>query len=114
MYIALTSWRTTPGYPMFGIGLSPKNKDAGIGDLAGKKLGLSKSTIMEFLADKMEEKLGVGSYHFERIEIKKLPIRLQMLMTDQIDAALLPEPLLSLAKFKGAGRLSRRTISISP
>ncbi|WP_319467627.1 ABC transporter substrate-binding protein [uncultured Pseudodesulfovibrio sp.] len=105
MYIAMTSWRTTPGYPMFGIGLSPKNKDAGIGDLAGKKLGLSKSTIMEFLADKMEEKLGVGSYHFERIEIKKLPIRLQMLMTDQIDAALLPEPLLSLAKFKGGGAL---------
>ena len=31
MRIALTSWRTTPGYPMFGIALSPANKDRDLG-----------------------------------------------------------------------------------
>ena len=106
MYIALTSWRTTPGYPMFGIALSPANKDRGIADMKGRKLGLSKSTVMEYLADKMEDSLGVNRGHFSQVEIKKMPIRLQMLMTDQIDAALLPEPLLSLAKLKGGGVLA--------
>jgi len=106
MYIALTSWRTVPGYPMFGIALSPANKDRDLGDMKGRKLGLSRSTVMEFLADKMEDQLGVNSGHFSRVEIKKIPIRLQMLMTDQIDAALLPEPLLSLAKLKGGGVLA--------
>ncbi len=106
MYIALTSWRTTPGCPMFGIGLAPKWKDMSLANLEGRTLGLSKSTVMEFLADKMEQKLGVGRHHFERVEIKKLPIRLQMLMTDQIDTALLPEPLLSLAKLKDGGMLA--------
>nr|WP_321514038.1 ABC transporter substrate-binding protein [uncultured Pseudodesulfovibrio sp.] len=106
MRIALTSWRTTPDYPMFGIALSPANKDRDLGDMKGRTLGLSKSTVMEYLADKMEDALGVNRGHFSKIEIKKLPIRLQMLMTDQVDSALLPEPLLSLARLKGGGLLA--------
>ena len=35
-----------------------------------------------------------------------MPIRLQMLLTGQIDGALLPEPLLSLARLKGGGTLA--------
>lgn len=106
MYIALTSWRTVPGFPMFGIAQSPANKGRDLGDMKGRTLGLSKSTIMEFLADKIEGQLGVNSGHFSQVEIKKIPIRLQMLLTDQIDSALLPEPLLSLAKLKGGSVLA--------
>lgn len=106
MYIALTSWRTTPGFPMFGIALSPANAERSLADMKGRTLGLSKSTVMEFLADKMEDKLQVPHGYFEQIEIKKMPIRLQMLMADQIDSALLPEPLLSLAKLKGGAVLA--------
>lgn len=106
MYIALTSWRTTPGFPMFGIAQSPANKGKSLADMKGSKLGLSKSTIMEYLADMIEDDLKVGRSYFTQVEIKKMPIRLQMLMTDQIDAALLPEPLLSLAKLKGGGVLA--------
>ncbi|QJB54939.1 ABC transporter substrate-binding protein [Pseudodesulfovibrio sp. zrk46] len=105
MYVALTSWRTTPGFPMFGIAQSPAKKGAMLGAMQGASLGLSKSTIMEFLADKISDSLGIGHQYFEQIEIKKMPIRLQMLLTDQVDCALLPEPLLSLAKFKGGGVL---------
>ncbi|BCS87686.1 ABC transporter substrate-binding protein [Pseudodesulfovibrio sediminis] len=106
MRIALTSWRTTPGYPMFGIALSPACKDRDLGDMKGRKLGLSKSTIMEYLADKMEDHLKVNRGHFVPVEIKKVPIRMQMLMTDQIDSALLPEPLLTLTRLKGGGILT--------
>jgi len=106
MHIALTSWRTTPGYPMFGIGLSPANKDMTLDGMKWKKLGLSKSTIMEYLADKLEDSLKVKRGHFVQVEIKKVPIRMQMLMTDQIDSALLPEPLLTLTRLKGGGTLA--------
>jgi NitT/TauT family transport system substrate-binding protein len=106
MRIALTSWRTTPGYPMFGIALSPENKDRDLAAMKGGKLGLSKSTIMEFLADKMEDHLKVERGYFAQVEIKKMPIRLQMLLTGQIDSALLPEPLLSLARLKGGATLA--------
>lgn len=106
MYIALTSWRTYPGFPMFGIALSPANSDKTLADMKGRSFGLSRATIMEFLADKMEAALGVSQGYFKRVEIKKVPIRFQMLMTDQIDSALLPEPLLSLNKFKGGSVLA--------
>jgi len=106
MYIALTSWRTSPGHPMFGIALSPALSGATLEEMQGRKLGLSKSTIMEFLADKMERNLGVQSGYFSRVEVKKMPIRFQMLMSDQLDMALLPEPLLSLARLQGGGVLA--------
>ena len=105
MYIAMTSWRTSPGNPMFGIGLSPASKDKSVAELKGAEFGYSKSTIMDFLADKMEPALGVNKGYFSRMEIKKMPIRFQMLMTGQIQAALLPEPLLSLCRLKGGGVL---------
>jgi len=106
MRIGMTSWRTKPGFPMFGIGLSPASRERDLGGMEGRKLGLSKSTIMEFLADKMEDHLGVSRGYFNQVEIKKMPIRMQMLMTGQIDSALLPEPLLSLTRLKGGGMLA--------
>ena len=106
MHIVVTSWRTTPGYPMFGIALSPAGRDRNLAEMKGRTLTLSKSTVMEFLADKLEDRFGVGHDYFERVEVKKLPIRLQMLLTDQMDAALLPEPLLSLARLKGGSVLT--------
>ena len=106
MYIALTSWRTSPGHPMFGIATAPAWKDMPARGMRGKKLGLSKSTIMEYLADKMEHKLGIDPKDYPRVEIKKMPIRFQMLLAGQIDMALLPEPLLSLARLKGGGVLA--------
>ncbi|WP_316899758.1 ABC transporter substrate-binding protein [Pseudodesulfovibrio indicus] len=106
MHIALTSWRTTPGYPMFGIALAPANRDRDLGGMKGGSLALSKSTVMEFLADKLEMSLGVDQGYFALTEVKKMPIRLQMLLTDQVDSALLPEPLLSLARLKGGGVLA--------
>lgn len=106
MHIALTSWRTTPGYPMFGIALSPAGRDRNLGDMKGRTLALSKSTVMEFLADKLEDRLAVKRGYFEQLEVKKMPIRLQMLLTDQVDSALLPEPLLSLARLKGGNVLA--------
>lgn len=106
MHIALTSWRTTPGYPMFGIALSPAGRDRTPADMRGRSLALSRSTIMEFLCDKLENHLGLRHGYFSQLEVKKLPIRLQMLLTDQVDAALLPEPLLSLARLKGGNVLA--------
>ncbi|MEF2231986.1 MAG: ABC transporter substrate-binding protein [Pseudodesulfovibrio sp.] len=106
MYIALTSWRTSPGHPMFGIALTPAQSGATLEEMQGRTLGLSRSTIMEFLADKMERNLGVQPGYFSRMEVKKMPIRFQMLMAGQLDMALLPEPLLSLARLQGGGVLA--------
>lgn len=105
MRIALTSYRTVPGMPMFGICTSPAQKDATLNDLKGVKIGYSKSTIMEYLLDRISGSQSIPADHFERVEVKKIPIRLQMLLGGQLGAAILPEPLLSLVSLKGGKTL---------
>jgi NitT/TauT family transport system substrate-binding protein len=103
--VSLVSYRTVPGQPMFGLALAPGRSGAALADLRGASVGYSRSTIMEFLLDKMSASHGLPEDYFNRLEIKKIPIRLQMLLSGQIDAALLPEPLLSLARLKGGATL---------
>lgn len=101
MLIATTSYSTSPGQPMFGIVSSPKESGKGLSNLEGASIAISRSTIIEFLLDKIMERNELPKGYFDRVEIKKIPIRLQMLLSDEIDLALLPEPLMSLTRHKG-------------
>ncbi|MFW5489015.1 MAG: ABC transporter substrate-binding protein [Desulfovibrio sp.] len=93
--------RSTPGQRMFGLVTSPKMKDLQPDQLKGRTVGLSTSTIIEYLLDLMEKKNIVPAGAMERVDIKKLPVRVQMLMSNKLDLALMPEPLASLGEFKG-------------
>lgn len=95
MRIATVSYATTPGKRMFAIVASPK----GAADDA--PLGYSRTTIMEFLLDLMTSDDIVSGRTFTRMEVKKIPIRMQMLMAGQLGYAILPEPLATLVESKG-------------
>lgn len=101
MRVATVSYRTALGRPMFAVTTSPGNAALSIRDLAGKSVGISATTIIEYLLDRILDAEGLPRDHFQRVEVKKVPIRLQMLATGQLDLALLPEPLASLAVFQG-------------
>ncbi|MDD2586712.1 MAG: MetQ/NlpA family ABC transporter substrate-binding protein [Syntrophomonadaceae bacterium] len=80
-------------------------KDSGIdsiSDLKGKTLGLSTNTIMEYSTDKMLAAHQLSPEDVRKIAIPELPTRLEMLQSGKIDAAILPEPLASLAVKNGA------------
>jgi NitT/TauT family transport system substrate-binding protein len=99
MKIVTVSYATTPGSRMFGVVTRPgfehpaENKSVSV--------AISQTTIIEYLLDRMTSHGQLDGLNLERIEIKKIPIRMQMLTAGQIDTALLPEPLLSLAASKG-------------
>lgn len=103
MRIATTSYSTRPGQPMFAIVASPAKKGVGLEGVEGAEMAISKSTIIEYLLDRILERKGLPYDYFKRVEIKKIPIRLQMLLSNEIDLALLPEPLVSLTRFRGGG-----------
>jgi NitT/TauT family transport system substrate-binding protein len=80
-------------------------KDSGItsvNELKGKSLGLSINTIMDYTADKMLQAGQVKADDVNKTSIPPLPTRLEMLQGGKIDAAILPEPLASLAVKNGA------------
>lgn len=106
MRVALVSYRTVPGQRMFGIAISPRRDPRTLDEMRGASVGYSSSTVIEYLLDRMLEARGLPRDQFRRIEIKKVPIRMQMLAQGQIDLALLPEPLLSLAEGQGGAVLA--------
>jgi NitT/TauT family transport system substrate-binding protein len=99
--IVTTVFHTHPDFRMFGIVTAPGAGLASPADLAGKQVAISRATIIEYLLDRLLATRGLPPDYVVKLEIKKIPIRMQMLLADQVPAALLPEPLLSLAEFKG-------------
>ena len=99
--IVTTVFHTHPGHRMFGIVASPGSGLNTLAALQGREVAISRATIIEYLLDRLLVSRGLAPDYVEKLEIKKIPIRLQMLLADQVPAALLPEPLLSLAELKG-------------
>lgn len=101
--VAATS-HTNPASRMFGLVTSPKCRAEDLAALEGLSLGTSRLAIVDFLADVLFEKHGRRADFMKRKNLAKIPVRMQMLTAGQIDAAVLPEPLLSIAE-KAGGRV---------
>ena len=59
----------------------------------GKTIGVSKNTVIEYVADKYIEK---NNKDYEIIYVPAVPVRLELLNTKELDMAVLPEPLASV------------------
>lgn len=100
--VATVAYHTDVRQRMFGVALQPGSKIERSDQLADQTIGISRSTVIEFLLDRMLIGSGVSASAVQRQDVKKIPIRMQLLLSGQMPAALLPEPLLSLAELKGA------------
>jgi NitT/TauT family transport system substrate-binding protein len=75
-------------------------KNSGISKVeqsAGKSIGISKNTIIEYLTDRIIESSNIDINLTQKIAIPKIPTRLEMLNNAKLDMATLPEPLASAA-----------------
>ncbi len=100
--ILTVSYFTNPQQRMFALVTAPKLKSGSKNELT---VAISKASIIEYLLTYFQALPTSGQYSYQAVEIKQMPIRLQMLLTGKIDSALLPEPLVSLAESKGANVL---------
>ena len=94
-------YRTEPQSRMFGIVTAPDSDIKTLDGLKGRKIAISRNTIIEYLLDRILASRNLPPDFVEKQDIKQMPIRLQMLLSGQIPSALLPEPLLTLAEIKG-------------
>lgn len=101
--IITTAFHTHPQSRMFGIAVSPGSKITDPAGIKGKDVAISSATVIEYLLDQFLATQNMSPQDVSKQEIKKIPIRLQMLLAGQVTAALLPEPLLTLAEASGAG-----------
>ena len=100
--ILTTVFNTHSEFRMFALVTAPGSSITDFTQLKGQAVAISSATVIEYLLDQFLVQQQVPAGFVEKQEIKKMPIRLQMLLADQVPAAVLPEPLVTLAEIKGA------------
>ena len=86
----------------YGIAAAPGSGARAPADLAGKAIGLSTNTIIQYSVDMMMSRAGIAMDGYEASAVPRIPVRMEMLLAGQIGGAGLPEPLLSVAAARGA------------
>ena len=92
----------TPAEGIFAILAAPKSGITTLEELKNVEIAVSNATIIEYVTDRLLENQGFKPEEIKKIEVKKMPIRMQMLLSGSVKAATLPEPLASIAAGKGA------------
>lgn len=96
-----TIFNTPKTQRMFAIIASPKHTNKSISEISREGIAVSSNTILDYLMTKLLKSKSNQTESIKQIEIKSIPIRLQMLLSGQVPAAMLPEPLVTLAEQKG-------------
>lgn len=69
--------------------------------LKGKNIAVSRNTVIEFSTDKVLESVNILPLEINKPEINKIPLRLEMLQSGQIQASIFPDPFATIAISNG-------------
>ena len=86
----------------YGLAAAPGTNVSTVGDLAGKEVGVSSNTVIEYVASRLFTAAGLAAEDFVPLAVPKIPVRMELLLNGKLPAACLPEPLYSLVLSKGA------------
>jgi NitT/TauT family transport system substrate-binding protein len=100
--VVATNYDTRRDKRMFGVVVKPGSKYKSLLDLAGVPVAVSSSSVVDYVTETLLTSAGVPANRLETVEAKNIGLRMQMLISGQVEAATLPEPLLTAAEAKGA------------
>jgi NitT/TauT family transport system substrate-binding protein len=103
--IVAANFNTANEQRMFAILTSPQSQNKNLEEVAREGIATSSNALPEYLIVRLLSSQKIKRSNIKLIDVKNIPIRLQMLMSNQVSAALLPEPLATLAEKKGAKAL---------
>ncbi len=99
----------TPQEGRFAIVASPKSNIKTVQDLKGKSIGISSNSIIEYVTDGLLQQGGVNPSEVKKTTVAKIPLRLEMLLNNQIDAITVPDPQISYTVAQGAKIIAEDT-----
>ena len=100
--IVTTARRVFPDVPLFFVLASPASGITTVEQLKGVEIGISENTVIEYVTDRTLQRAGLASTEIRFTNVPAIPVRLELLLNDQLKAAVLPDPLASLAQLQGA------------
>ncbi len=92
----------TPDTPQFRILAAKDSGVESLEDLKGVPIGISEGTVIEYTTDRLLENAGFAREDIVTVAVPKIPDRLALLASGELQAANLPDPLASLAMQGGA------------
>lgn len=101
--IVVTTTHTSSAQRAFALVVSPKKSQTirQLSDLKETPTAMSASTIIDYLLARMKETEHLPEGALKNVEVRQIPIRLQMLLAGQVETALLPEPLVTVVQKRG-------------
>jgi NitT/TauT family transport system substrate-binding protein len=87
---------------MFRILASGKSGITSVDQLKGVPIGISQGTVIAYLTDRLLKAQGFSKDEIQTIAVPKIGDRMALLGSGELKAAMLPEPLSSLAEQQGA------------
>lgn len=86
----------------YGLAASPSSGITSVRELAGKEIGISSNTVIEYVAATLLSDAGLPSADFKGLAVPQIPVRMELLLSDKLASACLPEPLYAMAVSRGA------------
>lgn len=104
MQVVRYALRPTASNGHFFIIASPKNDIASIDDLKGVEIGVSQGTVIEYVTDRLLQAAGFTSDEIRTVAVPKIPDRMALLASGELQAGVMPDPLAALVVSQG-GRI---------
>jgi len=104
--IVATNYTTRADRRMFGVLAGPQSDVQSLRDLAEIPVAISSNSVIHYVTEELFRLEGGDVTQLATIESKNIGLRMQMLMSGQVEAATLPEPLLTAAQAGGARLLA--------
>jgi NitT/TauT family transport system substrate-binding protein len=88
--------------PLFRILASARSGITSAQELKGVEIGVSQGTIIEYLTDRLLQAEGLSPAEIKTVAVPGISDRMALLESGELSAAMLPDPLSSLAILQGA------------
>ena len=92
----------TPERSMFRLLASAESNLQNVDSLKNVEIGISEGTVIQYMTERLLEAQGFTPQDIKTIAVPKMSDRMALLGTGELEAAMLPEPLSSLAAQNGA------------
>lgn len=92
----------TANAALFSVLASADSGITTVDDLAGIEIGVSEGTVIEYVTDRVLQHAGLTSDEIVKVAIPRIPDRLNLLQSGELEVGVLPDPVTALAIQSGA------------
>jgi NitT/TauT family transport system substrate-binding protein len=101
MQVVRYALRPTPGNGHFFILASAQSGIDSFDELKGVEIGVSQGTVIEYVTERLLQAEGFTSGEIKTIAVPKIPDRMALLASGELQAGVMPDPLASLVVGQG-------------